>query len=395
MKNKNFLPVTYYDVVYKRDKDLFNFISLEINAIEGKEIEILNPDDLLYVQEYFRVTIDKVVETTKNNLKLMGVINPTELDFHIQKMYETPEFKQLLLSIEADYITLVNFELFHKKTFYISPNLADNLAQTKLDIESKFLKLPFDSCLFVFDSPKVISAFYEFQKQDINFDIDFNTPISVFAIIVPEMEHKKIIFRCWHANYQSSYSFIKRELLIKDGWNIDKTLKTDWNDVYSECGVENTISDLHKSLSKDDSTFYEDGMAFFRILVNAILYLSSNEPELIDNFSKYKELKDKKSRLSSKSKIARVEKQLSKTSKLDYVGVGENVPPITIDKSYQNQSKNNGNSAQIISKRFIVRGHWRNQPCGKNQEKRKLIWIKPYYKGAEMAELINKQYIVK
>jgi len=46
------------------------------------------------------------------------------------------------------------------------------------------------------------------------------------------------------------------------------------------------------------------------------------------------------------------------------------------------------------AKRFIVRGHWRNQPCGPDLAERKLTWIKPYYKGPEIADLVNRPYVV-
>ncbi|MBI4918178.1 MAG: hypothetical protein HY825_20240 [Acidobacteria bacterium] len=35
--------------------------------------------------------------------------------------------------------------------------------------------------------------------------------------------------------------------------------------------------------------------------------------------------------------------------------------------------------------RWIVRGHWRNQPCGPGRMQRELIWICPYWKGPEGA----------
>ncbi|MDP3426840.1 MAG: hypothetical protein Q8S17_05625, partial [Humidesulfovibrio sp.] len=45
--------------------------------------------------------------------------------------------------------------------------------------------------------------------------------------------------------------------------------------------------------------------------------------------------------------------------------------------------------------RFMVRGHWRHQPHGPGAQKRKLIWIRPHYKGPDLAALINKPYLVK
>jgi hypothetical protein len=43
----------------------------------------------------------------------------------------------------------------------------------------------------------------------------------------------------------------------------------------------------------------------------------------------------------------------------------------------------------------MVRGHWRRQSHGPESQDRKLIWIRPYYKGPDLAATINKPYLVK
>jgi len=45
-----------------------------------------------------------------------------------------------------------------------------------------------------------------------------------------------------------------------------------------------------------------------------------------------------------------------------------------------------------INKRFLVRGHWRKQPCGSGRSSFMNIWIKPYIKGK--GEYQNKDYKV-
>jgi hypothetical protein len=39
-----------------------------------------------------------------------------------------------------------------------------------------------------------------------------------------------------------------------------------------------------------------------------------------------------------------------------------------------------------LAKKYMVRGHWRNQACGRNLQDRKLRWIEPYWKGPENAK---------
>ena len=41
---------------------------------------------------------------------------------------------------------------------------------------------------------------------------------------------------------------------------------------------------------------------------------------------------------------------------------------------------------------WVVRGHWRNQPCGPNLSERRATWIQPYWKGHEEAPRLFKTY---
>lgn len=61
-------------------------------------------------------------------------------------------------------------------------------------------------------------------------------------------------------------------------------------------------------------------------------------------------------------------------------------------QSYKSLSKGTG---RTIDKRFIVRGHWTRQAYGKGRLLRKRIWIKPYWKGPELSEVVSKPYKVK
>jgi len=52
-------------------------------------------------------------------------------------------------------------------------------------------------------------------------------------------------------------------------------------------------------------------------------------------------------------------------------------------------------SGRTLDKRFIVRGHWRNQAYGENRASRRHCWILPYWKGPQMSEIVSKPYMVQ
>ena len=48
-----------------------------------------------------------------------------------------------------------------------------------------------------------------------------------------------------------------------------------------------------------------------------------------------------------------------------------------------------------VSYRFCVAGHYREQPCGEGRLLRKTIFIQPFWKGPEFAEVVTKEHYVK
>lgn len=52
------------------------------------------------------------------------------------------------------------------------------------------------------------------------------------------------------------------------------------------------------------------------------------------------------------------------------------------------------NDGKKLDKRFLVRGHWRNQTCGPKNSERRRIWIMPHWKGPDGAEIINRAIVL-
>ena len=46
-------------------------------------------------------------------------------------------------------------------------------------------------------------------------------------------------------------------------------------------------------------------------------------------------------------------------------------------------------ATRALTKRFVVRGHYRNQAHGPDRRERKLIYIRPHWKGPPWAEVTS------
>ncbi len=371
------LESTYYDMLKERDPRLFKYVSLELANIREKGLG--GPfGDVEQFQAHFEKYLSEFTTLVREDVRRrLGFVPP---DFtHMQ------EFIQLLSMKEIDYLTVTNFELFGRKTFFFADNLVEHLSMTELNAPSDFVRPPFACCLFVYHSRLAIEAFYRISKAS---PPAYNAPINVFVVQRPAEEgRRKLVFACLHGNREHTNAFVKRELLVRDDWTIEQMLKTDWADIYKDEGDETEFV--------DETKFYNEGMLFFRILVNSLLYLGSNDADTINCLSPRADIIRKLNNQRFRRQHQKLNKQMQTLSSLNYSLVGSKVGSIIISKPQLDKGTlTDVPSNRKLGIRFIVRGHWRNQPVGEGRKERRLIWIKPYYKGPEMAELINKPYEV-
>jgi hypothetical protein len=341
---------------------------------------------------YAQKLISSMKNDTINNIIKISNISRIEAEkqFNIfaSDKNNQERFDKIGYSIHLEYITLLNFILFGKKTFIFENNLVEHLALTDISTKAKYINLPFESCMSVFNSPILLRSYYKISGiSDYEEALDYKTPLCVFLTCLPSKEGlRNIIFSCHHANESRSYFSMKRELLVKENWSIIDMIKSDWEDIYNNSGDEESIENY-----VDEEVFYNNGMLFFRTVINALLYLSSNDPDIINVLAIDPFINEEEYVRLNKKEKAYVKKRLNYNTLLDHSIVGKNVGSIIVNKKKQNNNKNDVLNYSITKYlKFMVRGHWKNQAYGLNLSDRKLIWIKPYMKGNDLGEFIEK-----
>lgn len=372
--------------------------------------EYLNKDIEILRQGHISVPIASVDDFSESNLCacVEHFVNLTVSNFSessgipIEKIEpvakQMPQMALLVAGITHDYHNILNFEIFSKKTFYFGSNLSEHLLATELSIDSELLRPPFDSCMFVYTSPSVVDAAFSFMKIQAT-PSDVIQPLSVFVTQLPDkttLNGRKILMAVTHWNGNNCSFYVKREVTIRPGWKIEKSLRTDWGSLGDTDGEGLRLSVSGDNRTTSDSEFYTDGLGLFRLILNSILYLSSSDPDILQRTSGRFQALVRASAIKSTLKSRKAKQAANKESALDYYSVGENVTPIYVHKNTGNKEViSEQGSFKEYAARFIVRGHWHNQPYGHNMTEKKLIWIKPYFKGPEMADLVNRPYIVK
>ena len=373
---------------------MFRFIKSDIEKMTKRGVisPILASDLDNYEGEglYFNHIKTRLIKETKSNyLATFG--EPASDDVIENVLKNDPMTINLFLGANAEYLAAINFDKHDKKVFYFSDSLIERLAQTELDAPADYVRLPFPSCMFVIQSPIAINNLYKIGDHE---PPSYSAPLTIFLSEHDFCGLRKIMIQVFHADEYTLYDLVQRELLIHPQWRISQSLCTDWLDLYRQ-NPDWLPGDKTSPNINDDNVFYEEGLQFFKIIINSVLYLASNDPDIMQQKSPNDALRAKAAATLNGYKRYDLEREASQYSELSGFLLGVNVPPIIINKSAKQNYMPQLEGSTTIDKRFLVRGHWKKQAHGQNMLLRKLIWIQPYWKGPEMADLINKSYSVK
>lgn len=393
------LPINYYDVALKHRPNLV--ASAELDGEDLRRQGRTNPvavideltaprlGDALQIQgEQLLQELAKLRHCTIDQVKYS--LATSEHDKRNLNAYIT--------TIEFDYHCFLNFSLAGKKVFYFQDGLVQQLANSEMNVPASMLQLPYPTSMFVFTAPDILEAMYEVNTGNGQRDaIVYDTPLTVFlSIIEPDKEqnYRRLVMLACHADDKKMYHVVKRSLALFDEWDLEQALHTDWDDILKDNGNRGfhmTKSEDYRVGKSTDETFYTDGLHFFRVLINSILYVSSINAETLQVASPHtsldQQLKEAKSSLERRDLF----RAAQKASKLPYVLVGASVHSVDCSEAPPDQVW----TKRKLSVRFSVKGHFRQQPYGPGRQERRLQYIHPFYKGPEMADLINKPYIVR
>jgi len=402
------LPPTYYDFVRKlrpyvvalAEQDAQDLLAL---PLPPETIHSTDDYKSRFAQCFEQVDKMILAKAEKDAGISIDQLNPEQLAAVIT--HARTQYAPLYATVNYEYHCLVNFALAKKKTFHFSNNLSDHLANTEINLKAALIQLPYSTCLFTFTSPSVIKAMHNIRGDEGRLSmntsgLDYSAPVSVFLTVYPTVEGlsgRKLMISAWHARSpDTSYIMLKRELYLGDDWTLEQALQTDWETLTPDNhGIGLRIDTTENIIeNQDDDTFYTDGLAFYRIILNAVLYLSSDQAELTAKASPHREIEDKAKNTPSLPKRRKLLQATARYTGLDYDEVGASVGAIVVKKDgIEGGEAGKGGGSPMV--RFMVRGHWRRQPHGTESQDRKLIWIRPHYKGPDLAATINKPYLVK
>ena len=253
-----------------------------------------------------------------------------------------------------------NYVQAGKKDFYVYSDLVPMLRDTDLlEIPPKELKFPFEAFSIIFKKGTIRGR---------------GAPMD--RIFVSCADGDILSGFLASDNYNGAPIFLSRL------W--DDTTLPEMAKAYAE--VAPTVkgySDLKRQSARD---------AMY-LLFNLLTYINCENADVQRDNSQAEAIKKKLAAFNGSKKKTRkqkvLEQELHKARKHHIYLVGKSV---RADKFYDVTPTDEGRK---ILKRFRVRGHFRNQPYGPERSLVKRRWIKPFWKGPDLAELINSGYVVK
>jgi hypothetical protein len=390
------LAPTFYDVRKYIDADMYRAIGEDVETLKKGGIT-----DALHDLESFPSRVEQIwqrqygalIEAASREQGLPPTVIQRQVE-HDREAWNTIEWQHRELSTR--YYALLNFELFGTKTFYLQDGLVQHLACTEMNVVAPFLELPFPACMFVLTCRESIDALYRIHfaahpEERGRKLIDYKTPISVFLVLTqkaPDQLYRQLNIIAFHASREENHLMVTRRLCLLDDWTLGEALTTDWANLDAQIEKRKRVVVEGEWETVEDSLFYTDGLLFFRIILNAVLYISSADAELEHRPSDQETVKQEIERIPARVKRRETKQTARHASRLPYIVVGASIPSVEATTSAPVATRS-------LSIRFTVRGHWRHQACGPGLKDHVLRFIKPYTKGPEMATLINKPYLVK
>lgn len=265
--------------------------------------------------------------------------------------------------------------------YYITPQLAIELAKTELNVDTEFLMSPFreihvqiEPGLFSIHDEKgsyPVTGFYVFfDRHDTGI-----VEIRIMAVALIGIENGIV---------DDTIFYFK--LLLPQG-----KLKPILNDYLEKMVAPKNEEELKRFGGVKNIAHVEE---FTYFVMNVLLYLTSKNPDIIKqlpvNFD------EQIAKLKSASKINKLKKKKSKYTQCTINIVG---PNFKLNTDEYNDIKNAGGiGGWKLNHKVKVSAHWRTQWYGSEKEgtrRSENIRIESYVKGPDAAEMFTKKRVVK
>jgi len=256
---------------------------------------------------------------------------------------------------------LVNWELYHRKTFWVEESLAWQLDHTTLDLEADLLRPPFAAFAVAFDDRHTLGLGERLLGQEPGTHRGRILKVLTAHVTQVPRPHGRMLrlaFTFDARDGQWPY-LVGRDLWLEPGTRLDAILDSRAPDV--------------RQAPRDPFFTSPRLRRLVHLVINAILYATSPGVAAADGGRE-------EPRTGKKPPVT--------APRSEHVFRLPGRIPISRLRQLQSVERCPGGGS--LMHRFLVRGHWRRAtPKYKDQRPR---WIEPYWKGPDLALVIEREY---
>lgn len=268
---------------------------------------------------------------------------------------------------------IAHYEAHYRKTFWVDESLAWMLRQTRLDIVGQFLRPPFASCAFAFTDRGTLELAERFLGRERDCSIRGKTlrilTAYVTQVAAPGGAAGHDICFLFDAGAPGWPYLVNRTLLVRPDADLDAILDSHFPDVAVEA--------LDPLFSR------EELKQLVHLVVNCLLYATTAHLDATILAAP----PDRGSSAPGRGFSPRPGKEYSAE---DVFYLPGRIPISSVRRLREMDARAEG---RPIFARFMVRGHWRRPaPNWKDQG---LRWIEPYWKGPDLAMILEREYQMK
>ena len=279
------------------------------------------------------------------------------------------------------YLTAIRHFIAGERIYYCADGLADRLMQTDVRVPSELLRLPFSHVMLILSSPDITERF----ARDRGVKASKARPI---CVTIAEDERDGVpawLIDISQTRGEKLIASDNRTLILHPAATSDAIIRQDHEAIERSvpADVLSGIQEIIPSLRGPDTptAFNADQLWLYRLIVNLILYITSAAPELGWN--------RKNGRQHAGDRV--------NYSPREHIVVGESVSRIVrySEPAASRVTDNASSSGRPLAHQMIVAGHWKSQAYGPSRQSRRTIWIEPYERGPDVAQMVARPVLVR
>ncbi len=303
----------------------------------------------------------------RRNLDIQRFLRHREADLDDQN---SAPGEQVIPSLEPYIYLMTNLELHRRKTFWVDESLAYMLAKTELDVSGGELRAPFPCFALVFSDRYTLSLAERLLARDRQCPIaGYYLKAATTYVVEERLESGRGL----------------RVVFALDTLGADPPHLAEYNvPLTEEAQIKSFLDGLGgpppRLVAESEIPDANPLRALFHLVFCSILYATSAGVA--------PEVRDSPAGAPKGGRRGAGEPPVFSSESVFFLP-----GPIEISRVREFEELERVSSGKRILHRFMVRGHWRRAAAGWKDQR--LRWIEPYWKGPDIAAVIERAYKLK